>query len=128
MGRGRTAGNLKDPHKIRHRAGFIRIAPANVVQRVLHGLSHRLLYAVGHQSIEAGTFVHFIEMRQRLPIVQHPASIPRAYRRPIGVVEHSLHQVGRRQQIFQPLLILNPDGVAAKVVGERSAATYILHC
>jgi hypothetical protein len=66
MRRWSAAGNEEDPHVIRGRAALVPVAPAQVVQRVLDGLAECLVHAIGEETVEAGAFVDFIEMRQRL--------------------------------------------------------------
>ena len=49
----------------------VDVAPAQVVQRVLDRLAHALVDAVGHQAVEAGALVDFVEVRQRLALVDN---------------------------------------------------------
>ncbi len=113
-----AAADEEDPDVIGNGAAAVDVAPAKIVQRVLHGLIHRLMDAEREQSVEPGAFVDFIKMRQRLALIQNPAAVAAADRGTIGVVQRALDQVGSRQQILQTLLVLNADGVAAEIVGD----------
>ena len=88
------------------------------MQRGFGRIAQRFPDAIGHQRVQAGAFVHFVEMRQRLALVEHAPVAARAHRRPVHVVQQAFGQVGCRRQILQPLLILDADGVAAEVVGD----------
>ena len=55
-------------------------------------------------------------MRERLSRVEHTLAIARTHRRTVGVVQRALDEIARGQQIFQPLLILDADGVAAEII------------
>ena len=88
------------------------------MQRVFDRLAHRLVDAVGHQAVEAGAFVDFVEMDDRLAFEQHPLAVAALDRRTVGVVQHAFDQVAGRQQVLQALLILNADQVAAEIVGD----------
>ena len=118
MRRRRAAADEKDPDVITDGAAAVDVAPAQIVQRVFHRLAHRLMNAIGHQSVQPGAFIHFVEMRQRLAFVQHAAAVAAVDRRAIGIVQRSLDQVGCRQQILQSLLVLDADRVAAEIVGD----------
>ncbi|MFC7667711.1 hypothetical protein ACFQT0_10185 [Hymenobacter humi] len=73
--------------------------------------------AVGEQGIKAGTFVHLVEVGQRLAGVQL-LTAGGVHRRPVGVVEQAFGQVAGHGQVFEALLVLNADGVAAKLGGD----------
>ena len=68
----------KHPHVVVDRAGAIPIAPAQIVQRVFDRLAHRLVNAIGHQPVEPGALVDFVEVRQRLAFVQHALAVAAA--------------------------------------------------
>ncbi len=70
------------------------------------------MHAIRNQRIEPCALVHFIEMRQRLTCVQNSLAIAAADRRAIRVVEHPFDQVARWQQVLEPLLVLNANGIA----------------
>ena len=55
-------------------------------------------------------------MRQRLAFIQHPRI--NTHRGALSVIEKSLHKVTGRSEIFQPLLVLDADRIAAKLVRE----------
>ena len=55
-------------------------------------------------------------MRQRLAFIKHPAIAARRYWRTVHVVQQPFHQVRRRRQVLQPLLVLDPDRGAAEIV------------
>ena len=88
------------------------------MQRGFHRLARGLLHAIREQRVEPGAFVNFVEVHHRLAFEQHSLAVAAADRRAIGIVERALDQVAGRQQIFQSLLILDADEVAAKVVGQ----------
>jgi hypothetical protein len=81
-------------------------------------LAHGALHAVSHQGVEARALVHLVEVRQRLPLVQHAAAVAAPHRRAVGVVQRPFHQVARRQQVLQALLVLDADRRAPEVVGD----------
>ena len=78
--------------------------------------------AVGDQSIKAGAFIHFVKVRQRFSGKQFVAGHLVMNRRPINVVQQSLHEIGCRCEILQPLLILDSDGCATKLIGDPDSS------
>ncbi len=90
------------------------------MQRVFNGLAHRLMNAVGHQRIEARTFVDFVEVWNRFPFVQLPFSVAAFHRWAIFVIEGSFNQVTGRHDIFQALLILDANSVAAEIISDAN--------
>ncbi len=56
-------------------------------------------------------------MRQRLAGVQHPLAVATLHRRTIRIVQRPFHQVAGREEVFEALLVLDADAVAAKFVG-----------
>jgi hypothetical protein len=60
----RAAADLEHPHVFLRRARLVPIAPTQIVQRVLDGLLERFVDALGHQAVEAGALVHFVEVGQ----------------------------------------------------------------
>src|SRR3954462_15534787 len=57
-------------------------------------------------------------MDDRFTFEQHALAIPTVDGRPIAIVEHSLDEIAGWEQVFQTLLILNADQVAAEVIGD----------
>jgi hypothetical protein len=53
-----------------------------------------------------------------LSFVEHAAVPGGLHRRTVDIIQQTLHQVGCRRQVFQPLLVLNADDVAAEIVGD----------
>ena len=74
--------------------------------------------AVGDQRVKPRALVHFIEVRQRLVLVEHPSVASGPNRRPFHIIKQAFRQIRRRRQILQALLILNADGVAAILIGD----------
>ena len=60
MGGRRGAGNLEDPDEIVDGAGFVGIAPADVVQGGFDGLAGAGIDVIDHQGVERYAFVHFV--------------------------------------------------------------------
>ena len=69
----------------------------------------------GDEPVETGAFIHFIEMRKRAAGIQF-APLLIEDRRPLDIIEQPFHQIRRRRQVFQPLLILDSDGIASELV------------
>ena len=78
------------------------------------GWPSALVNAIGQQAVEAGAFVDFVEMRQRLAFVEHARAVAAGDRRPFGVVQRPFDQIAGRQQVLQPLLILDADRVRSR--------------
>ena len=57
-------------------------------------------------------------MRQRFAFEEHALAIGAGHRRAVGVVEHAFDEIARRCEVFEALLILDADGVAAELIGE----------
>ena len=55
-------------------------------------------------------------MRQGFALEQNPACPGGFHWRPIHVIQQSLHQVARRREVLQPLLILNADRRATEFI------------
>jgi len=96
----------------------VLLTPAQVVQGVLRGEAKLAPQAVGDEAVEAGAFVHLVEMRQRLALEEHAPAVGAAHGRAVRVVERALHEVAGGCEILQPLLVLDADGVAAELVGQ----------
>ena len=73
--------------------------------------------AIGEESVDAGAFVNFVEVRQRLAGVE---LLTRGVedRRAVDIVQQALDQVGSGGDVLEALLILDADGVAAEVIGD----------
>ena len=109
MRRRSGAADEEHPHVFAHRAGLIPVAPANVVQRGFHRLPRGPLHAIREQRIQPRAFIHFIEVHQRLAFEQNSPAVSASNGRTVGIVKRPFDQVACRQQILQPLLILNAD-------------------
>ena len=118
MGRRNRAADQEHPDVVLHRARLVPVAPADVVQGVFDRLAHRLVDAVGHQAVQAGALVDFVEMQHRLALEEDSLAVAAFDRRAVGVVERAFDQIAGRQQVLQPLLILDADHVAAEIVGD----------
>ena len=112
------ARDLEDPHEFIGAVHRVGLAIAHVVQRGFRRVSQRLPNAIGDQRVQARALVHFVEVRQRVILIEHAPVAARAHRRPVHVVQQAFGQVGSRRQVLQPLLILYADSGAAKVVGD----------
>jgi hypothetical protein len=62
--------------------------------------------------------IDFIEMDDRLAFEQHAFALSAVYGRPITVVEHAFEEAARGRQVFQALLVLDADEIAAEVIGD----------
>src|SRR6185436_14856175 len=91
-------------------------APPYIVQCILHRLAERSVDALREQPIESGALVHFVEMRDGPARVEHAFAVARTHGRTVRIVQRALDEIARWKQIFQPLLILDADGVAAEVI------------
>ena len=70
MAGGHGAGDLEDPDEIVDAVAAVVLAPAHIVQRGGGIEAASPSTAVGDQRVEAGAFVHFVEMRQRRAGIQ----------------------------------------------------------
>ena len=113
--RGRDgAGDLEDPDEL----PVVFLAPADVVKRGRRVEAHRGPDAVGDQGVGGDPLVDLVEVRQGLPVPQHPAAVPAGDRRAVDVVEQALGQVARGDEVLKALLVLDPDCVEAEVVAD----------
>ncbi|MFM1942847.1 MAG: hypothetical protein RI897_1829 [Verrucomicrobiota bacterium] len=60
------ATNEEDPDVVTGAAGAVVIAPTEVVQRIFDGLAEGVVDALGHEAVEAGAFVYFVEVGEGL--------------------------------------------------------------
>ena len=67
------AGDQEHPDVIVHAVAPVMLAPAEIVQGVLRRKAQLAPQAVGHQAIQAGAFIHFVEVRHRFAGEQHAA-------------------------------------------------------
>ena len=112
----RAAADLEDPDVFLRRAGLVPIAPTQIVQRVFGRLLERFVDALGEQAVESGALVHFVEMRERLAIVEDALTVAGFHWRTLAIVQRAFHEIAGGQQVFQALLILNADAVTAEVI------------
>ena len=113
MLRWRSATNLKYPNEL----AVVLLAVSYVVQRSLRIEPQLRPYPIRYQRVQTCAFVHLIKMRQRPPRVKLP-SVARENRRTANIIQQTFRQIGRRRQVLEPLLILNPDRIAPKFIGD----------
>ncbi len=123
------AGVAADQVRGRHRARDFEhpdelianlATPAHIVERRFRRKSENVPDAIGDERVETSTFVHFIEMWNRLPRVQFFAGDFVTNRRALDVVEQTFDQIGRGRDVLQTLLILNADGIASKFIRDAN--------
>src|ERR1039458_10224334 len=112
------AGNQEDPDIVIHAIGFVTIAPADVVQGVLRRKAQFAPQAIGHQAIQTGALIDFVEVRHRFTGKQHAAWSGGLDRWPVHIVQEAFCQVAGWSQVPQTLLVLNADSGAAEIVRE----------
>ena len=73
--------------------------------------------AVGKETVETGALVDFVEVGERLA---GPDDFPGGvfHGRSVAVVEDAFDQIAGGEEILEALLILDADGLAAKLVGD----------
>ncbi len=79
--------------------------------------AERVPHAVGHHGVNSCTFIHLVEVGQRLMRVELFAIRDTQYRRTFNVVQQTLHEVGGGNHILETLLVLDADGIAGEGVG-----------
>src|SRR5690606_37682023 len=115
-GRG-AAGDEEHPDVVVGGAALVPIAPAQVMERVFDGLAEGLVNAVGEEAVEAGAFVHFVEVRDGFAGADDFA-LGVFDGRTVAVVERAFDEVGGGEEILEALLVLDADGLAAEFVGD----------
>src|SRR5271157_2427459 len=113
---GNRAGDLEEPYELIKSVGGVSLAPADIVQSCGRIEPHRRPDAICDHRIDADALVNLIEMRQRPACIKLTA-ISTVGRRTIDVVEQSLDEIGGGRQVFEPLLVLDADGVASELIG-----------
>ena len=88
------------------------------MERVFDGLAERFVDSLREQAVEPRALVHLVEVHERLALPEHAARTLGGHRRPLRVVEHAFHEVTGRQQVLEPLLILDADEITAEAVGD----------
>ncbi len=78
--------------------------------------AERFPAAVGDHHIHTGALVHFVEVRKRAAGIQLVVRSLGEDRRTISVVQHAFGEVGGGRHVFESLLVLDADGVAAEFV------------
>ena len=116
--RGCASRDLEHPHPVVGRSRLVPVTPADVVERVLDRLAERRMDPLGEQAVEPRALVHLVEVHERLALEQHPRRAFGRDRRPLRIVEHPFHEIARREQVLEALLVLDPDRVAAVAVGD----------
>src|SRR5262245_8855404 len=92
-------------------------APAEIVESGGRIKSHRVPQAVGDKGVYRRAFIDLVEMGERLTRKEFCASFGMIYRRAFDVVEQAFDQIGRGTHILEPLLILDANRRATKVMG-----------
>src|SRR5690606_13473305 len=59
--------NKKHPYKIIDAVTFVMFSPSDIMQRILATHPQLVPKVIGDQCIDARTFIHFVEMRDRFP-------------------------------------------------------------
>ena len=75
---------------------------------------------IRHQTVESSAFIHFVEMRNRLPPEKHPLAVTTFYRGSRRVIQRSFHKVAGGHQVFQTLLVLNTNCGTAEIVRDSN--------
>ena len=118
MGRRCRATDQKDPHVFVGRPGRVEITPPEIVQCILDRLPHRFVNAIGHQSIEAGTFIDLIKVWNGFSTKENAFSVTTFDRWTRRIIQSAFNEITRGHQVFEPLLILNTDGGATEIIGD----------
>ena len=123
VGGGNGAGDLENPDILVDRFAQavvpgVPTAPAQIVQGGFGRVAQLLPEPIRDQSIQAGTLIDFVEIGQGGPGIQRFARLFVLDGRPLDIVEQAFDQVRCRGEIFEALLILNPDGRAAELIGQ----------
>ena len=110
-----AARDQEYPHVLRRRAAAIKVTPAEVVQGVRGRLAKRAVHPRGEEAVDAGALVDFVEVHDRLTLPDD-AAVSASNRWSVGGIQGALHEVARREQVLQPLLILDPDCLGPELV------------
>ena len=73
--------------------------------------------AISHQTVETGTLIDLVKVRQGLAAA-NDAPLGIFCRWSVGVIEQTLGEIGSGEEILEPLLVLDADGVAAEFIGD----------
>jgi len=78
--------------------------------------SHRGPDPVGDEGVDGDSFVHFVEVRQRLVAPKDSRAVAAPHRRTVGVVEQPFGDVRRGYEVLQALLVLDADTIETEVI------------
>jgi len=112
-GRGGSA-DKEDPDEL----VVVFFSPADVVEGVFGRLTECVVDAVSEEGVKAGAFVDFVEVGERLALVEDAGAIAGGDGWAVRVVEHAFGEVAGGEEVVEALLVLDADGVAAEVIGE----------
>ena len=94
------------------------LSPTEIVEGVLGRKTHLAPQPICVQSVQSGTFIDFIEVRQCFTLEERLVIAAVFHRRTVRVVEQAFNQIACRRKVFQSLLILNANRRAAKFIGD----------
>jgi hypothetical protein len=115
MGGGSGAGDEEDPDVVLGRAAGVVGPPTKVVERVFDGLAEDGVDAGREDAVETGAFVDFVEVGDGLTGADDFA-VGVFDGRAVAVVERAFDEIGSGEEIFEALLILDADALAAGFV------------
>ncbi len=115
-GRG-AARDQKHPYIFVGRAAGVGGAPTQIVERVFDGLAEGGVDAIGEEAVEAGAFVDLVEVGEWLAGADNfTGGVFDGWA--VAVVENTFDEVARGEEVFEALLVLDTDGLAAEFVGD----------
>ena len=121
---GRGARYEKDPNILVGGARLIPVAPAEIVERGFGRLLERGVHALRHKGVDAAALVDFVEVWVSLAR-ENNVALGVFDRWAVGAVEHAFDEVGSGAKIFETLLVLDTECIAA--VGVADAASGDVH-
>src|ERR1043166_3897320 len=98
MSRRRGPGNQEHPDVIVHSVPFVMLSPTQVVEGVLGRKTQFTPKPVSDQAVQAGAFIHFVEMRQGFICKEDAASLRVPDWRTIHVVQQAFRQIAGRSE------------------------------
>src|ERR1019366_3398987 len=114
--------DLEHPNKLLVAVDREILAVAHVVKCRLRCKPQLAPNAVRDQCIQASTFIRLVEVGKGKVLVENALAGDIHDRGPVDIVQKSFREIGSWADVFQSLLILNADGIAAELVchAERS--------